>query len=127
MSLLRQGSQFLLVGLMQLLLDWLVFVASTALGLPVAGGNLLGRSCGAALGFWLNGRYTFASSGTSRANRKSFFRFVLLWLLLTVLSTWLLHLSAASLGLRWAWIAKPLVEGVLSLLSFLMMRQLVFR
>lgn len=43
MSLLRQGSRYLVVGLIQLVLDWAVFVAATALGMPAAPGNLLGR------------------------------------------------------------------------------------
>ena len=43
MSLFRQGSQYIAIGLLQLLLDWLVFVAATAVGLPAAPGNLLGR------------------------------------------------------------------------------------
>jgi len=31
------------------------------------------------------------------------------------------------LGLKYAWLAKPLVEGGLAGLSFLLMRRLVFR
>ncbi len=53
MTLLRQGTHYVLVGLLQLLLDWAVFVAATALGMPVAGGNIVGRVAGALLGFWL--------------------------------------------------------------------------
>ncbi len=43
MTLLRQGGRYIAAGLMQLLLDWLVFVAATAAGLPPVPGNLLGR------------------------------------------------------------------------------------
>jgi putative flippase GtrA len=127
MRLLRQGSQFIVIGVLQLLVDWLVLVTSTAAGVPVSIGNLLGRSGGAVLGFWLNGRYTFADAGQSRLCRAAMLRFVLLWLLLTALSTWLIAWAHATYGLRWAWLAKPVVEGTLSLLSFVLMRQLVFR
>ena len=42
--LFRQGGSFIAVGLAQLLLDWLVFVGLTALGVPAAPGNLAGRT-----------------------------------------------------------------------------------
>ena len=53
MTLLRQSGRYVAIGVMQLLLDWLVFVAATAAGLPAIPGNLLGRTSGALLGFWL--------------------------------------------------------------------------
>ncbi len=127
MSLLRQGSQFVIVGLLQLLLDWLVFVAATAIGVPVAPGNIAGRIAGALLGFWLNGRFTFASNGAARLGWKRFARFLAVWIPLTLLSTWLVALVAQHLGMQFAWLAKPLVEGALAAVSFLLWRHLVFR
>jgi len=126
-TLFRQGSRYLVIGVIQLLLDWAVFVAATALGMPAAPGNLLGRVSGMLLGFWLNGRYTFAHEGEHRLGWRRFVRFVLLWAALTAISTLLVSLAAAHLGLRDAWLAKPLVEGALAGLSFLLMRRLVFR
>src|SRR5690606_8590592 len=66
MQLLRQGSQYFAIGILQLLVDWALFVAATALGLHAVPANLLGRISGAALGFWLNGRYTFACEDGAR-------------------------------------------------------------
>lgn len=126
MSLLRQGTHYLLFGLLQLLLDWLVFVAASALGLPVAGSNIAGRVAGALLGFWLNGRVTFAREGETLGWRH-FARFVVAWSLLTLLSTWLVATVAHTLGLHWAWLAKPVVEGALAVLAFFVWRHLVFR
>lgn len=126
MTLLRQGTHYVLVGLLQLLLDWAVFVAATALGLPVAGGNIAGRVAGALLGFWLNGRITFASDG-ARLGWRRFGRFVLVWSLMTVLSTWLVGTVAHGLGLQWAWLAKPLVEGALAAITFFLWRHVVYR
>jgi len=54
-------------------------------------------------------------------------RFLLLWAVLTAISTLLVTLAAEHLGLRYAWLAKPLVEGALAGLSFLLMRTLIFR
>jgi len=127
MSLFRQGSQYVAIGLLQLLLDTAVFVAATALGMPVAPGNLLGRTSAALLGFWLNGRYTFATQGEQRHGWKRFARFLALWLLLTVVSTWLIDWVAQSLGLQYAWLAKPMVEVGLAGVSFLLLRYVVYR
>ena len=127
MSLFRQGSQYIAIGLLQLALDWGVFVAATALGLPVAPGNLLGRISGAVLGFWLNGRYTFATHGGQRHGWKRFARFAALWLLMTVISTGLIDWVAQSLGLQYAWLAKPVVELGLATVSFFALRHVVYR
>ncbi|MDT3485118.1 GtrA family protein [Stenotrophomonas maltophilia] len=127
MSLIRQGSAYLVIGLVQLLLDWLVFVAATALGMPVVPANVAGRLAGMLLGFWLNGRYTFAEAGAQRLGWKRFARFFGLWLLMTVASTLLVSLVDHALGLRYTWLAKPLVEGALAFVSFLLMRYVVYR
>ncbi len=127
MSLIRQGGSYVLVGLLQLLLDWAVFVATTALGLPAAPANLLARVSGALLGFWLNGRVTFARDGAARLGWGRFVRFALVWLALTAVSTWLVAMVAARFGLHYAWLAKPVVEAALALPAFFLWRQLVYR
>jgi putative flippase GtrA len=121
---LRQGSLFVIVGLIQLALDTSVFIAATALGVPVFAGNLLGRVSGAGLGFWLNGRYTF---GKTRLDRLHAARFLVAWVLLTSLSTVLVSAVAAHLGLHSAWLAKPLVEAVLAAINFVISRQWIYR
>ncbi len=127
MSLIRQGTSFIIVGLIQLGLDWAIFVAATAVGMPVSPANLLGRVCGMLLGFWLNGRHTFADAGGQRLGWQRFARFLLLWAVLTAISTLLVSVAASQLGLRYAWLAKPLVEGGLAAASFLLMRRFVYR
>ncbi|AWH38618.1 hypothetical protein C1929_18460 [Stenotrophomonas sp. ZAC14D1_NAIMI4_6] len=128
MSLLRQGSAYIIIGLLQLLLDWLVFVALTAAGMPVVPGNIAGRVAGMLLGFWLNGRITFADAqGRQRLGWHRFARFLPLWLLLTAASTLLVSTADRALGLEYAWLAKPLVEGGLAGVSFLLMRYVVYR
>lgn len=127
MSLLRQGSSYLVIGLLQLLVDWLVFVVATASGLPVVPANVAGRLAGMLLGFWLNGRYTFAAAGEQRLGWTRFARFFTLWVLLTAASTLLVSAADHGLGLQYAWLAKPLVEGALAAVSFALMRWVVYR
>ncbi|MFT3754517.1 MAG: GtrA family protein [Pseudoxanthomonas sp.] len=127
MSLLRQGRLFLIVGVLQLLLDWAVFVALTGLGVPPAPGNVCGRIAGAALGFWLNGRWTFAQDGQARLGWQRLWRFVAVWLLLTAASTALVALMASRLGLGHAWLAKPLIEAASAAVGFFLWRHVVYR
>lgn len=128
MSLFRQGRSYLVVGLAQLLLDWLLFVACTAAGMAVVPANVAGRVGGMLLGFWLNGRYTFVDGqGRQRLGWRRFALFLPLWLLLTAASSLLVAAADHALGLQYAWLAKPLVEGGLACVSFLLMRYVVYR
>jgi putative flippase GtrA len=126
-ALTRQLALFLLVGGMQIALDWTVFVLLSYAGLPVAPSNLAGRVCGACLGFWLNGRYTFADAGRPRLERAHLLRFVVAWLALTALSTLLLVLVERHFNLQAAWLAKPAIEALMAAIGFLVWRQWVFR
>ena len=123
----RQALLFLAVGLAQLLLDTAVFIALTALGLPLAPGNVLGRVSGACLGYWLNGRYTFARGGVPQLQRRHLWRFVLAWSALTLASTGLLLAVETSAGLAGSWLAKPLVEALMAAIGFVVWRQWVYR
>jgi len=124
---LRQGASFVLVGLLQLLLDWAMFVALTSLGVSAPLGNVAGRVSGALLGFWLNGRMTFAAQGKPRLGWRRFARFLAVWLALTLISTVAVTWVAHGLGMQQAWLAKPLVEGVLAVIAFFLWRHLVYR
>lgn len=126
MSWLRQGRHFILVGLAQGLLDWSVMVLLSHLGLAIAPANIAGRISGALLGYWLNGRITFARADC-RPGWRQFRRYVVLWCGATVFSTAVISAIDMHLGLRGAWLAKPLVDGVLSLGSFLISRHWVYR
>jgi putative flippase GtrA len=127
MTLARQGLSFLTVGIGLIAVDWLVFVSLTALGVAPAAANLAGRVVGAVLGFWVNGRITFGNMRAPRVGGRRFVRFTLLWLLLTLTSTGLIATVAQHLGLRFAWLAKPVVEACLALVSFTVSRHWVYR
>lgn len=120
-----QAMRFIIVGLVQLAVDAGAFILLTYLGVPVVPANIVARVTGATLGFLLNRHYTFRDG--SRAVGGAFLRFVVLWLATTVLSTILVSVVAAALGLKGAWLAKPLVDAVLAGLSFVAAKWWVFR
>ena len=126
MSLAREGRQYLLVGILQWLLDWAVMVALSHAGLPIAMANVIGRISGALLGFWLNGRVTFVGEQHG-LGRRQFARFVVMWVCTTILSTVAIDSIDRYVGRGWAWLSKPLVEVALGLLGFVVSRQWVYR
>lgn len=126
MSLARQGVSFLVVGCCLILLDWAAFVGLTAVGVPAVPANIAGRIVGALVGFWANGRITFARDG-ARLGRRRFSRYLVSWTVLTLLSTLLVAELADHLSLQVAWLAKPVVEAGLAVISFLLSRHWVYR
>jgi putative flippase GtrA len=127
MSLTRHARHYLLIGGVQWLVDWGVLVALTHwTGMGVAPANVAGRIAGALLGFWLNGKLTFAGDEHA-VGRSQLFRYIVMWLGTTVVSTWSLGAIDHGLGLGWAWLAKPGVEFVLGVIGFLLSRHWVYR
>ena len=126
LSLGRQGSSYLVIGGMQWLLDWGVMVLLSHLGLRIGLANVAGRVCGALVGFWLNGKVTFAGDGHC-LGRRQLLRFIVIWVLLTLLSTVAIEAIDDVLGRKWAWLAKPLVEVGLGLLGFIASRHWIYR
>ena len=127
-ELIRQGGQFLAVGAIQLLLDWGVFVSLSALSFSAVSSNIGGRICGAIVGFWLNRTYTFAPRESKRVwTWEQFIRFLIMWLALTCISSLMIQSVHEHIGLRWTWLAKPIVEASLALVSFFLSRSVVYR
>ncbi len=126
MSLRRHAGGYLLAGGLQWLLDWGVMVGLSHAGVPVFAANLAGRVCGALLGFWLNGRFTFAGEGHA-IGRRQFARFAFTWLVTTCLGTWAVARVDAAFGLHRAWLAKPAIDVVLAVAGFLLSRHWIYR
>jgi len=122
---LRQGLGFSAVGGLQLLLDWGVMMGLSASGVPLPAANVAGRAAGASLGFWANRQVTFTDH-VGPASRH-LLRFMLLWSILTVLSTLQVEYIAVHVGLSRAWLLKPLIEAILAVVSFLTSRYWVYR
>ena len=123
---LSQGARFILVGGAQLVLDWGVFSALRALTSATVLPNIAGRLAGAALGFWLNGRFTFADPDAARLGGRRFARYALLWLALTVLSTSTLKAIEFGLGAAAVYWLKIPVEALMAVLSFFVSRHWVY-
>ena len=59
MTLGRHARGYLIIGIVQWLVDWGVLVLLSGWGMDVKAANVLGRVAGACLGYWLNGKLTF--------------------------------------------------------------------
>ncbi len=125
MSLRRHLGGYTAIGLLQWLVEYGLMLALSEWVMPVAPANVIGRVFGAMLGFWLNGKWTFAGDGT-HVGRRAFVRFVLMWLALTVLNTWIVHAIDARFGLRMAQLLKPLADITSGLLGFVLSRHWVY-
>jgi putative flippase GtrA len=126
MSLRRQGGHFLVIGALQYLVDWGVTVWLSHLGMLIEPANITGRVSGALLGYWLNGKFTFAGEDTT-IGRVQFQRFALMWMCTTAASTLAMGLIDDVLGLRWAWMAKPVVEVALGAVGFVLSRHWIYK
>lgn len=122
--------RFLVVGVIQYLLDAALFAVLISAGIATTPANVGSRATAAAVGFVLNRYVTFGQrDDTLRRFGGSLLRFVLLWVSLTVVST------LAVLWLESVWgsdsthriMAKLAVEAVLAVISFLLSRFWVFR
>src|SRR5690606_31475504 len=59
----RQGFSYGVIGLIQIVVDWMTLVVLSYWGLSTTTANVLGRTAGATLGFWMNGKYSFGKPG----------------------------------------------------------------
>lgn len=119
----RQLAFYFVVGVAQLIVDWLCFVLLTAAGMPVAPANVIARVCAAVLGFTANGTVTFKS----RLRPAQLARFVTVWIPLTLANTLAVWALEAIGGLHLAWLIKPLVDALTAAAGFLVARHWIFR
>lgn len=119
----RQLAFYLVVGITQLVVDWLCFVALTAWGMPVAPANVIARVCAAVLGFTANGKVTFKA----RLRRAHLARFVAAWIPLTLANTLVVWALEALGGLHLAWLIKPLIDALTAVAGFVVARYWIFR
>jgi putative flippase GtrA len=125
-TLFRQGIGYGLVGAIVLLVDWMTFVAFSALGLGTVLANISGRLTGAYLGFWLNGRHTFRDANGTKLGWTRFSRYLVTWCILSTISSLALLLVDRHLGLGAAWLAKPAIDAALAAVAFMVSRHWVF-
>lgn len=131
MSTAKQFGRFVGVGLLQYALDFLVFATLFTMFHPLVVFNVVSRLLAAGTGYWLNGQFTFRAREDLWAKVR-LFRFVILWVSLTLASTLLLggvkKLSADLETMApWVLTAKLVIEAVLVILSYRVQKQWVFR
>jgi putative flippase GtrA len=119
----RQLAFYFVVGISQLVIDWLCFVMLTAWGMPVAPANVIARIFAAVLGFTANGTVTFKS----RLRPTHLARFVATWIPLTLANTLVIWALEAVGGLHLAWLIKPLVDALTAVAGFLVARHWIFQ
>lgn len=122
-SLGRQVIFYIVIGVVQVMVDWLCFVALTAWGMPVAPANVIARVLAAVLGFSVNGTITFQS----RLKAVLLVRFIIVWIPLTLANTLAVSALGVLGGLHFAWLVKPVIDGLTAVLGFLVARHWVFR
>jgi putative flippase GtrA len=127
MSLLKQGANYGLVGVLQIGVDSLLFISLTKFGAIAAAANIAGRISGAILGFWLNGKWTFASDSKQPLKARHFGKFLISWALMTLASTAVVMFAAHLGGLRAAWVVKPIADLALAAIGFTASKLWIYR
>ena len=127
MNVFRQLFAYIGIGALQWVLDTVVMISSSQLGLQVGLATIAGRISGAMLGYWLNGRYTFAQGQLNTLGGTSLRRFIAFWLLATAISALILTSIDQHFGLRASWLCKPMVDIAFALLGFLAARHWIYR
>ena len=127
MTLRRHLGGYAAVGLLQWLVEYAAMLALSQWLMPVEPANVIGRVCGAMLGFWLNGTWTFAGDGSHRPGRRAAVRFVAMWIAVTVLNTWAVALIDHQAGLRPAQLLKPAIDLACAVIGFVLSRHWVYQ
>jgi putative flippase GtrA len=125
----REVMAFIVVGVIQICIDWMIFVGLTHWGANPAAANVSGRIIAATAGFWLNGKWTFNKHGADGHSLgvRHLLRYLVSWCITTAISTTVLLFIDRGQGLHWAWVAKPVVDGTLAALSFLASKYWIYR
>ena len=126
MSLRKHLGGYMMIGLVQWLVEYALMLALSQWVMPVEPANVIGRLAGACLGFWLNGKWTFAGEDT-HIGRHAALRFVAMWLVLTVANTWIVGTIDSHAGLRMAQVLKPGADLLTGSIGFLLSRHWVYR
>lgn len=123
----RQLFLFGIVGVIQVIVDSGVLIGLTHAGVSLAVANVVGRMCGACVGFVLNGTTTFSHQTEQQLRGRHLVRFVAAWASLTIVSTTLLWLLHKHVSMELVWAAKPAIEIFLALISFFLSKFWIYR
>ncbi len=125
--LIRQLLLFVIVGVIQVVIDTGVLIGITSIGVGIVIANIAGRLTGACAGFFLNGTATFSHQTQRRLHGTHLARFIISWIALTLVSTLLLFLLRKHLSLESIWMAKPAIEIFLAAISFFLSKFWIYK
>jgi putative flippase GtrA len=123
----HQALRFIAVGVFLLGVDTGLFIALHALGTPAGPANLVARFLATLLGFWLHGRITFGFGRERRLGGRLLVRYLLVWIVMTSISTLVVAGWERVLGSTWLYLAKPAIELVLAVANYFALRHIVYR
>ena len=126
MTLRRHAASYAVIGIVQWLVEYGLMLGLSEWVMPVEPANVIGRFAGACLGFWLNGKWTFAGDDT-HVGRHAAMRFIAMWIALTVLNTWIVAFIDDQFGLRTAQLLKPGADLLSGGIGFLLSRHWIYK
>ena len=125
---MRQVILFGFIGVTQLVTDSLIFYLLIKLSVPPWIANSTSRLLAFLLGFVLNGTFTFRrSEGLSAVSKKSFVRLLILWIVLTSVSSELMTIASQHAADMRLLMVKFSVEFALAFVSFFISKTWVYR
>ena len=122
---ITQFIKFGLVGVMNTLVDFLVYQLLAYFGLHYAIAQCISYSCGLLNSYFFNSRWTFGQG--KKYSKREFIRFLAVNLLSLGLSILLLRLCYETLGIESNLIAKGLVTVIVMIINFLGNKLFVFK
>ncbi len=128
MKLKEQGLQFIkfgLVGVLNTLVDFLVYQLLVYLGLHYAPAQCISYTCGLLNSYFFNSRWTFGKG--KRYTKREFVAFVAVNLVSLSISVVLLRLCYGTLGIESNLIAKGAVTVVVMVINFIGNKLFVFK
>ncbi len=123
--LIKQLAQYGTVGVVALGVDVGTFLALRSIGVDLVPGNVLARFAGATTAYCGNFLWTFSRPAEATTWLRSGWRYTLVWVAVTLLSTFLLS-SLTRLGAPEA-PSKLGIEMLMPLLNFFIARRWVFK
>ena len=118
--------RFVLTGACVVAFDWLCFHLLVHTTQDASISNLISRTLSIPVSFYLQRRFTFRAHNQGRSNQ-AWLRFIVLWLGGTTFGAVVLELVRARYGENVASAAKLLVEALIAVVNFIVLKHWVYR
>lgn len=125
-SLRAEIARFIVTGACVVAFDWLCFHVLVHATQNASISNLLSRSLAIPVSFYLQRRFTFRAHQHTRSAR-SWGRFIVLWLGGTCFGAIVLEVIRARYGENVASAAKLMVEALVAVVNFIVLKHWVYR